>query len=372
MRQELIELEPVRQRVRNYVAEHVPDSLIGSAEYGDLLKVDRLLSDAGYLCHMWPVEYGGNGASPLEALVVQQELARCGIPLSDSPSRLGVRNFAPALIRFGTEEQKRSHLPAIRAVETIWCQGFSEPEAGSDLASLTTEARIDGGVVTISGRKVWTTNAQHSDMCAVLARIGREPRHRNLIYVMVPMHQAGIQVRPIEQIDGRSRFNEVTFEGATAPEANIVGDVGGGWQAAMATLAAERSLSIISTHATCERHLSEIARMLRSGQGGSFAGRLGECAARVAGIETLAFNIAYLLQAGKDIGGLASAAKNWQSSTLQAVVDLGADVAYATDDPEQDRWFARRVTVIKDSIVGGTAQIQLNIIASRRLGLPRA
>jgi alkylation response protein AidB-like acyl-CoA dehydrogenase len=371
MRQELAELAPVRERVREYVAKHVPDSLIGSGQYEDLLKVDRLLSGAGYLCHMWPVEYGGNGSSPLEALVVQQELSRCGIALSESPSRLGVRNFAPALIRLGSEEQKRSHLPAIRAVRTIWCQGFSEPDAGSDLASLRTEARITGGTVTISGRKIWTTNAQHADMCAVLARISREPRHRNLVYVMVPMHQPGITVRPLEQIDGRSRFNEVTFDDATAPEANIVGEIGAGWQAAMTTLAAERSLGIISTHATCERYLAEIAHMLSRGKAQHFAGRLGDCVARVAGIETLAYNIAYLLQSGKDIGSLSSAAKNWHSSTLQAVVDLGADVAYATDDLAQDRWFARRVTVIKDSIVGGTAQIQLNIIANRQLGLPR-
>ncbi|MGZ6995444.1 MAG: acyl-CoA dehydrogenase family protein, partial [Acidimicrobiia bacterium] len=213
------------------------------ALFEERLAWERALGAAGWTCLSWPSEYGGRDVTLLQQVIFYEEYARAG-----GPGRVGIVGeglIGPTILHFGTDEQKRRFLPKIASGEELWCQGYSEPNAGSDLANIATRADLEesaaGDEWVVSGQKVWTSLAHWADWCFVLARTDRDaPRHRGISYLLVPMDQPGVEIRPIEQITGDSEFNEVFFDGARTPADHIVGEVNGGWRVAMGTLAFER------------------------------------------------------------------------------------------------------------------------------------
>ncbi|MEI2712992.1 MAG: acyl-CoA dehydrogenase family protein [Nocardioides sp.] len=225
--------------------------------YEQRLEWNRLLAEHGWTCVGWPKEYGGRGLSLAQQVIFHEEYAR-----ADAPARvnhLGEELLGPTLIAFGTEEQKQRFLPGIVAVTELWCQGYSEPNAGSDLANVQTKARLEGDHWVVDGQKIWTSHAHTSDWCFVIART--EPgsqRHAGLSFLLVPMDQEEVDVRPIEQLTGGSEFNEVFFTGAGTDASNVLGEVGDGWRVAMALLGFERGVSTLGQQVGFRREYESV------------------------------------------------------------------------------------------------------------------
>src|SRR5215207_2473183 len=243
------EAEQFRKEIRTWLEEHLPE---GWFEPGFELKgADRArfnqewvgqLYEGGWICASWPKEYGGKGLSTMQGVVLTEEFARAKAPLR--ADFFGDTLVGPTILQWGTEEQKQAFLPKILRGEVRWCQGFSEPNSGSDLASLKTSAVLDGDEWVINGQKVWTTQAQFADYIFLLARTDpTAPKHKGISYLLVPMRQPGVEVRPITQPDGTAEFNEVFFDNVRAPKDNVVGGVNNGWAVANTTLTHERGMS---------------------------------------------------------------------------------------------------------------------------------
>src|SRR5689334_9488 len=243
------EAEQYRKEVRTWLEENLPAGWFD--EGFEMTPEQRAafneewpakLYGGGWICATWPKEYGGKGLTTMEGVVVAEEFARAKAPMR--ADFFGDTLVGPTLLQWGTEEQKREFLPKIMRGEMRWCQGFSEPNSGSDLASLKTSAVLDGEEWVINGQKVWTTQAQYADYCFLLARTDpAASKHKGISYLLVPMKQAGIEVRPITQPDGTAEFNEVFFDDARCPKENVVGGVNNGWVVANTTLAHERGMS---------------------------------------------------------------------------------------------------------------------------------
>ena len=222
---------------------------------------DKLFA-GGWICASWPTEYGGKGLSLLQQVVFNEEFARVGAPLRGD--FFGDTLVGPTILQWGTEEQKQQFIPGILKGEIAWCQGFSEPDAGSDLASLKTRAELDGDEWVINGQKVWTTQAQYADYIFLLARTDPDvPKHAGISYLLVPMKQPGVEVRPIEQIDGSAEFNEVFFTNVRCPKDNVVGGVNNGWKVAMTTLGFERGTSATTGHRRFQKEFDQILEVAR-------------------------------------------------------------------------------------------------------------
>src|ERR1019366_3235219 len=226
------------------------------------LRWESVLAEGGWTCLGWPVEYGGRGASITEQVIFHEEYARAG-----APGRVGVMGeglLGPTLIHFGTDAQKERFLPPIRQGTELWCQGYSEPDAGSDLANVTTRAALDGDEWVVTGQKVWTSLAHQSDWCFVVCRT--EPgsaRHKGLSYLLVPMDQPRVEIRPITQLTRTSEFNEVFFDGARTARDLVVGEPGDGWRVALATLAYERGVGLLGHQLSFRRELDHIMQVAR-------------------------------------------------------------------------------------------------------------
>src|SRR5438309_4035111 len=232
-----------RDELRSWLAENRPEERPGGdedAEYAWRRAWQRRLYDAGWAAPAWPTEYGGRGASLTESAIYFEEIGRARVPLPANV--LGVLLGGPTLMVWGSDEQKERYLPPILYAEEIWCQGFSEPEAGSDLAALKTRAVKDGEEWVVTGQKVWTSGAQYSKWCMLVARTDFEAeKHKGLTYFLMDMEQDAVQVRPLRQLTGESEFNELFIEDARIPDANVVGGVGNGWKVALTTLMNERA-----------------------------------------------------------------------------------------------------------------------------------
>ena len=216
----------------------------------------------GWICASWPTEYGGKGLTLLQQVVLNEEFARAGAPLR--ADFFGDTLVGPTILQWGSEEQKQQFIPGILKGEIAWCQGFSEPDAGSDLASLKTRAELDGDEWVINGQKVWTTQAQYADYIFLLARTDPDaPKHAGISYLLVPMKQPGVEVRPIEQIDGSAEFNEVFFTNVRCPKDNVIGGVNNGWKVAMTTLGFERGTSSTTGHRRFQKEFDEILELAR-------------------------------------------------------------------------------------------------------------
>jgi alkylation response protein AidB-like acyl-CoA dehydrogenase len=216
----------------------------------------RKLNGAGYLGMAWPREWGGRGASQVEEAILAEELARADAP--HIPNGLGIGLCAPALIHYGSEEQRRRYIPAMLNADEIWCQGFSEPGAGSDLASLRTRAELDGDSFVVNGQKCWTTFGPFADWIFVLARTDPDDRYGGISFLLVDLDTPGVEVRPLKQITGESEFGEVFFENARVPRENLVGEIGQGWKIAMTVLGYERGASTMSMAAHLGNDLREL------------------------------------------------------------------------------------------------------------------
>jgi len=339
---------------------------------------EQHLGSAHYACVAFPERYGGRDASLTQQVVFYEEYARAG-----GPGRLGHIGeglLGPTLLAFGSDAQKERFLPAIARGEEIWCQGYSEPNAGSDLANVQTRARMDGGRWVIDGQKVWTSWAEWADWCFVLCRSEPEaPKHKGLSYLLVPMRQDGIEVRPIVQITGDSEFSEVFFDGAATDAEHIVGARGDGWKVAMGTLAFERGASTLGQQLGFENELSLIVEAAkRNGRARDPLIRQRLADAWI-GLRIQRFHALRVLSgaAGAELPPAALVTKiywaTWHRELGKLAMDvLGPEAEIAEGAPYQLGRLQRLFLFTRsDTIYAGSNQIQRNIIGERALGLPR-
>ncbi len=338
----------------------------------------RSLYDAGWAGVAWPKDYGGRGASLIEQAIYNEEMVRARAP--SVVNTLGLAMGGPVVIAHGTEEQKRRYLQPILSAEEIWCQGFSEPESGSDLASLKTRAVRDGDEWVVNGQKVWTTFAHHAKWCMLVARTDTEaPKHQGLTYFILDMEQPGVQVRPLVQITGEPEFNELFFEDARVPDANIVGGEGKGWQVAITTLMFERSNLALALQMQVKLALGELfAKARETRADGGTASEDPVTRQRLAQLyiesEVLRLNayrgLTNVMRNG--VPGPEGSLGKWQWSDVnQALTELALDIAGPRAQLAADEWTYRFLRARANSIEGGTTEILKNIVAERVLGLPR-
>jgi alkylation response protein AidB-like acyl-CoA dehydrogenase len=381
-----------RAEVRAWLEEHLSGDfaslrgLGGSGReqeaYDERLAWNRHLAEHGWTCVGWPTEYGGRGLGLLQQVIFHEEYAR-----ADAPSRvnhLGEELLGPTLIAFGSDAQKERFLPGIRAVEELWCQGYSEPGAGSDLANVQTKARPEGEEWVIDGQKVWTSNAQDAAWIFVLART--EPgstRHHGLSFLLVPLDQEGVEIRPIEQLTGDSEFNEVFFTGARTSADLVVGEPGDGWRVAMGLLGFERGVSTLGQQVGFARELEGVMQLAK--ENGSFDDPVirDRLARSKVELEVMRLNALRGLSAAvagegsASGGGAASIAKlvwaNWHQDLGElAMAVAGSDGLTVRGAPyDLDPWQRLFLFSRADTIYGGSDEIQRNILAERVLGLPR-
>lgn len=323
----------------------------------------------------WPVECGGRGLSLAEQVIFGEEYVR-----ADAPGRLGHIGetlVGPTLIAFGTDQQKRHFLPRILDGRDLWCQGYSEPDAGSDLAGLSTRARLVGDTWVINGQKIWTSAAHLSDWCFVLARTDPESvRHHGISYLLVPMHQPGIHTRPIVQLNGTSEFNEVFFDDAVTAADNVVGEVGDGWRVAMGTLAFERGASTLGQVLYFQNELQAIIDLAR--RTGQLEGPILRQA--LAGLwsrlRIMRLNALRVMSSDRpELSGPALVTKLYWASLHRDMGEVAADVMGMAGQVLDSDGLAtlQRLFLFSraDTIYGGTNQIQRNVIGERALGLPK-
>jgi alkylation response protein AidB-like acyl-CoA dehydrogenase len=330
---------------------------------------EQRLADGGWTCIGWPKVHGGRGATVTQQVVFHEEYAR-----SRAPARVGIFGeglLGPTVIAFGTEEQQRRFLPPIVRAEELWCQGYSEPNAGSDLANVQTRAERDGDEWVITGQKVWTSLAHWADWIFVLCRTDRDaPRHKGISYLLCPMRQDGIEVRPIEQVTGTSEFNEVFFDGARTAAENVVGDVNGGWRVAMGTLAFERGTLYFGQQIGFERELAEVVDLARANGAIDDAVVRDRIAQAWAGLRVMRFHNLRTLHEGEP-GPEASVNKlfwsNWHRELGNLAMDVQGMGATMHEAPLQRIFLFSR----SDTIYAGSNEIQRNIIGEQALGLPR-
>ncbi|HVV30406.1 MAG TPA: acyl-CoA dehydrogenase family protein [Mycobacteriales bacterium] len=367
--------EEFRARLRDWLAR--VDRPEGLHDYGPTPTVDdvpagrawqRLLADAGYACLHWPAEYGGPAASVAEQAVFAEETARAGFPRQ--LNIMGPDLVGPVIMKFGTPAQRATYLEPIRTGEHLWCQLFSEPGAGSDLASLRTRARPEGEFWVIDGQKVWTSAAQCSELGILLARTGAG--HGGITAFIVDMALPGITVRPLRQMDGESKFNEVFLDGLRLPDSARLGAVGGGWSVATATLGRER-LSLGANSVGQFRALTDIADAAR--QRGSLDPLLRDELVH-AWIRVWLLRATWLraLGGGGDLTSTAfSVLKLISSGAQRDIGELGlAALGEELTAGDRHRALAHRLLIgPAQTILGGTTEIQRNVLAERVLDLPR-
>lgn len=339
---------------------------------------ERKLAEGRWTCVGWAPEHGGRGLSISQQVIFHEEYARAGGP--GRMGHIGEGLAGPTIAAFGTEEQKRRLLPGIVSGTEFWCQGYSEPSAGSDLANVKTRAVLQDGRWRISGQKVWTSLAHESDWCFVIARTTPgSVGHQGLSFLLVPMRQAGVTVRPIEQLTGTSEFNEVFFDEAATDAANILGAPGDGWKIAMALLGFERGVSTLGQQMLFHNELEEIIRIARANGAARDPLLRQRIAEAWGGLRILRYNSLRMLSGAQD-GSLRREAMiyklcwaEWHVALGKLAMDvLGPDAELLDCAPYQlGRLQSMFLFSRADSIYGGSNEIQRNIIAERALGMPR-
>jgi len=338
---------------------------------------NRHLAAAGWTCLSWPAEYGGRDATLAQQVIFHEEYARSGAPAR--VGHTGEELLGPTLLAFGTAGQKERFLRPIAEVGELWCQGYSEPGAGSDLAALTTSARPDGDEWVITGQKVWTSLAREADWCFLLARTDPGSRRSaGLTYLLVPMRQPGITIRPITQLTGTSEFNEVFFDGARTAAGMVVGEAGDGWRVAMATLAIERGVSTLGQQVGYERELNALIAAARQTGAASDPLLRDRLARAWIGLQVMREQVLAMLSGETDpAAGGASAVKliwsRWHRDLGELAMDILGPASMLAQGPpyDLDDWQRLYLFSRADTIYGGSAEIQRGIIADRALGLPR-
>jgi alkylation response protein AidB-like acyl-CoA dehydrogenase len=326
----------------------------------------------------WPEEYGGRGCTLNQQVIYYEEYARACAP--GRLGHMGTGLLGPTLIAFGNQEQKQRLLPKIAAGEEIWCQGYSEPNAGSDLANVQTRARLEGDEWVLDGQKVWTSWAQWADWCFVLCRTDPDAsKHRGLSYILVPMNADGIEIRPIIQITGDSEFSEVFFDGARTGAENIVGNPGDGWRVANGTLAFERGASTLGQQLHFQNELDEIIAIAKDNGASEDPVLRQRIADSWMGLQIQRYNALRMLSRPEsaELGREAMITKlywaSWHRELGKLAMDvLGAESEIANDgDYDLTRLQRMYLFTRSDTIYGGSNEIQRNIISERALGLPR-
>jgi alkylation response protein AidB-like acyl-CoA dehydrogenase len=337
---------------------------------------NRHLAAAGLTCLGWPVEFGGRGLSVAHRVAFYEEYAHADAP--DKVNHLGEELVGPTLIAFGTPEQRQRFLPAIRDVAELWCQGYSEPGAGSDLANVSTSAVLEGEPGqqhwVINGQKVWTSLAHWAQWCFVLARSERgSSRHAGLSYLLVPLDQPGVEIRPIVQLTGDSEFNEVFFTDARTDADLVVGDPGDGWRVAMGTLQFERGVSTLGQQIRYARELSglvDVAKNSGAADDPLIRDRLTRAWAGLQAMRSFALATMDEEQPGQDsVSKLLWA--TWHRDLGELAMDIRGRPGLVLVDNEFDEWQRLFLFSRADTIYGGSNEVQRNIIAERVLGLPR-
>jgi alkylation response protein AidB-like acyl-CoA dehydrogenase len=369
--------EEFRQHVRQWLHDNLPPELVDVGgpgrdheSFAERLACERRLAAAGWTCLGWPALLGGRELPLTQQVIFHEEYALAG-----GPARVAVVGeglLAPTLIAFGTPAQRERFLPGIKTAEQLWCQGYSEPGAGSDLASVATRAELDGDEWVITGQKIWTSLAHVADWCFVLARTTPgSKRHHGLSYLLVPMNQPRITVRPIQQLTGTSEFNEVFFDGARTSRDLVVGEVGQGWRIAMATLGFERGVAMLGHQVRFQRELDGIIAMAKE-NGSVDDPILGEKITRAwIGLRVLRAHILRTL-AKEEPGYEASVAKLVWGRWHQQLGELAVEVIGPRSMLEPlDEWQSLYLFGRAETIYGGSDEIQRGIIAERVLGLPR-
>jgi alkylation response protein AidB-like acyl-CoA dehydrogenase len=333
----------------------------------------RRLHEQGYAGLTWPKEYGGKGATPIEQAIFGEEMTRAKAP---SPLNvLGLVMGGPVVIAHGTEDQKQRYLEPILSAEEIWCQGFSEPDSGSDLASLKTKAVKSNGEWVVTGQKVWTTYAHVAKWCMLVARTDPDaPKHQGLTYFLMDMEQDAVQVRPLRQITGEAEFNELFIEEARIPDENVVGGVGNGWTVAITTLMHERAGLGAASAASIRIALGELVELLRErglDEDPLIRQRIAELFINVEALRLNAWRgLSHMMKHGQP-GPEGSLPKLQWADTNQALTELAADALGDEGVVRGTNWTYRLLRARANSIEGGTTEILKNIIAERVLGLPK-
>jgi alkylation response protein AidB-like acyl-CoA dehydrogenase len=382
--------ETFRDELRSWLeANHpgeAPDELDDQRAFAFRRDWQRKLHEAGWAGISWPKEYGGRGATLIEQAIFSEEMVRANAP---SPANiLGLAMGGPVVITHGTDEQKKRFLEPILSAEEIWCQGFSEPEAGSDLASLKTRAVKKNGEWVVTGQKVWTTYAHLAKYCMLVARTDQDaPKHQGLTYFIMDMDQPGVEVKPLVQITGEAEFNEIFMDEARIPEENVIGEPGQGWTVAITTLMNERTGIAFASQALLKiqlRKLIELARETRS-NGGTHAEdpvtrqRIAQLYVESEVVRLTAYRgLTQVMKTG--VPGPEGSLGKWHWGEInQAMTELALDIEgpyaqlsrgseYAVDDADWQFSFLRARA---NSIEGGTTEILKNIVAERVLGLPK-
>ncbi len=381
--------ESFRHELRDFVAGELPTDWEGAGRWPETRDIEltrqmrKKLASKGWLTMHWPEEYGGQNASPVRSAIFNEEMAYMRAPGRDI---FGVRMLGPTLMMYGTEEQKQAHLTPVARGEVQWCQGYSEPGSGSDLASLNTRAVRDGDEFVINGSKIWTTLGHRADWIMLLTRTDPDaPKHRGISFILVDMKSPGIEVRPIIDMSNSHEFNEIIFDNVRVPRKNVVGEENQGWYVAVTLLDFERSG--IDYSAMGRRLLDETKEYAvetkRDGKAlidtpwvrNLLADRYIEC--EVARL--MAYNVAYMQGEGLVPNKEASMSKVFGSETLQRITAAGLDILglYGLLG-RADKWAPLKGRIQENwmisfshKIAAGTSEVQRNIIASRGLGLPR-
>ncbi len=370
--------EDAGDSMREDVSEGSPD------EWKRRVEWHKKMHAGGWVGIGWPKEYGGRGATLTQQIIYNEELAKVDSPML--VNGLGIMLAGPTIIHWGTEEQKKRHVAKILSAEELWCQGYSEPDAGSDVASLKMRAVEEGDYFIVNGQKVWTSDAHHADMCLLLVRTDPDaPKHKGISYILVDMHSPGVTVRPLVQITGDANFNEVFFEDVKVPKKNLVGEKNQGWQVAITTLMFERSGIGGGRDLMGQvKELVELAKAIRSNghtawEDTSVRQKLGGFACEAAALRYTGFRQLTRRLKGLPPGPEGSVLKLCNSElnlrmNKFAMEMLGPYSQMEFKAPhalDKGKWSYRMLASRALTIAGGTSEIQHNIIGERVLGLPK-
>jgi len=394
------EAEAYREKVQAFLAEKLPSKWggIGQLEGAELMDFvmawRKTLYSAGYLAPGWPIEYGGAGLSALEQVIIAEEFAKAGVPTGGPNDVFGIQMLGNTLLRMGTDEQKAHYLPRILSGDDTWCQGYSEPNAGSDLANLGLKAQLDGDQWILNGQKIWTSAGHLADHIFTLARTDPDaPRHKGISFLLVDMRQPGIEVRPIKMISGESEFNEIFYTDAVVPKDDVVGGVNNGWAVAMTLLGFERGEAAAVNPI---RFQAEVDRLLLLAKERGVINdprirqRLADCYSKVQIMRYSGMRVLTQFLGGHHPGPDAAISKLYWSEYHKQVTELALDIigaeamtptgrgpssAFSTDDAGAPNstasWFGTFLNARAGTIYAGSSQVQRNIIGEMVLGLPK-
>lgn len=394
------EAEAYREKVQAFLAEKLPADWQGIGHLnGD--EITRFVTDwravlaeGRYLATGWPAEYGGGGLSALEQVIVAEEFAKASVPTGGNNDTFGIQMLGNTLLQWGTDVQKEYYLPRILANDDIWCQGYSEPNAGSDLANIGLRAELDGDQWVLNGQKIWTSAGQLADHVFTLARTDPDaPRHKGISFLLVDMRQPGIEVRPIKMISGESEFNEVFYTDAVCPRENVIGGLNNGWAVAMTLLGYERGEAAATFPIRFQDELDRLMLLAKSygaDKDSVIRQRLAWCYSKVQIMRYLGMRTLTQFMKGHHPGSDGAIFKLYWSEYHKVVSELAMDImgpdglvptgrppssAFQTDDGGEPlstaSWQGVFLNARAGTIYAGSSQIQRNIIGEMVLGLPK-